>query len=71
MQIHANLPLNLWDELCVTASYLNNLTTIKSLNGKMPYEKWYKKRLNLSHLQEIGCYIFILIQNKHNSKIFE
>ncbi|KAK0468820.1 hypothetical protein IW261DRAFT_1573432 [Armillaria novae-zelandiae] len=71
MQIHASLPSNLWDELYVIASYLNNLTTTKSLSSKTPYKKWFKKKPNLSHLREIGCHAFVLIQNQHNPKIYE
>ncbi|GLB40854.1 putative mitochondrial protein [Lyophyllum shimeji] len=71
MRIAAGCPPNLWDEFYLTASYLHERTLTKSLNGVTPYEMWYERKPDYSHLREIGCRAFILIQNRHNPKIFE
>jgi hypothetical protein len=36
----------------------------------MPYKAWFSHNPNLSHLCKIGCRAFVLIQNRHNPKIF-
>ncbi len=61
MRIHANLPPNMWDKLYIIASYLNNLTTTKSLNKATPYELWENWKPDVSHLRKIGCKAFVLI----------
>ncbi|KAG7443379.1 uncharacterized protein BT62DRAFT_903051, partial [Guyanagaster necrorhizus] len=60
---------NIWDEFYLTAAYFDNLTAIKSPNGMMPYEKWHERRPDVTHLQEISCKAFMLIQNQCNLKI--
>src|SRR5271169_3716651 len=63
MRIYSDLPPNLWDELYLTASYLHARTTTRSLQGSTPFAQWYKRKPNLSHLCEIGCKAFVLIQD--------
>jgi len=41
MQLACNVPPSLWDEFCVTAAYLTNLTATPMLSGKTPYELWH------------------------------
>ena len=53
----------------MTASYLSAHTSIKSL-GKTPYKAWFRTKPDISHLCEIGCKAFVLIQDKHNPKIY-
>ena len=71
MRIYADLPPNLWDELYLTASYLHAQTTTRSSQGSTPFTQWYKKKPNLSHLREIGCQAFVLIQDRNNPKIYQ
>ena len=68
IRLQTGLPPNRWDELAVTASYLSARTPTRSL-GKTPYEVWFGEKLDLSHLREISCRAFILIQGKNNPKI--
>jgi len=70
MQLSCNTPTSLWDEFCATSAYLTNLTALSSLNGKTPYELWFARKPSLSHLREVGCREFALIQT-HNPKIFQ
>src|SRR5258707_1902603 len=69
MQLACNVPAHLWDEFCTTAAYLTNLTMSYSANGTTPHKKWFGTVPSLSHLHEIGCRAFSLIQT-HNLKLF-
>jgi transposase InsO family protein len=69
MRLACNAPLNLWDEFCATSAYLTNLTASSSLQGCTPSELWFQRVPALSHLREIGCRAFALIQS-HNPKLF-
>jgi len=65
-----NAPPLLWDKFCTTATYLTNFTTTPTLNHKMAYEIWFGCWPLLSHLHEIGCCAFVLIQT-NNLKIYQ
>ena len=67
---NAKLPPKLWGECVLTAVYLKNRTPTKALDNKTPYEVWNKRKPNLSHLCEIGCKAFVLIQARHVPKIY-
>lgn len=69
MLISCKAPAELWDEFCATAAYLTNLTSSSSLHGRTPFELWFGRRPSLSHLREIGCRAFALIQTS-NPKVF-
>ncbi len=43
MLIHAGLPSSLWPEAIAAACYITNRLPTKALDGKTPYEAWYKK----------------------------
>jgi len=70
MHLSCNAPASLWDEFCTTSAYLTNLTVLKTLEGKMPYEAWTGRIPSLLHLYEIGCHAFALIQTA-NPKIYQ
>ena len=71
MRIHADLPANLWDELYLTSSHLHAKTPTHSLGNATPFEKWHGREPDYSYMREIGCKAFVLIQNRHNPKIYE
>ena len=71
MCIYAKCPPNMWDEFYMTAGHLQNKTTTRSLEGTTPWEQWYEQKPDYSYMREIGCKVFVLIQNKHNPKIYE
>jgi hypothetical protein len=70
MQLSCNVPADLWDEFCSTSAYLMNLTASSLINGRTLHELWFGKIPSLSHLWEIGCQAFALIQT-NNLKIFQ
>ena len=71
MHIYAKCPPNMWDEFYMTAGHLQNKTTTRLLEGTTPWEQWYERKPDYSYMREIGCKVFVLIQNKHNPKIRE
>jgi hypothetical protein len=71
MRIQCGLPPNRWDEFMSTACYLTVCTPACSQAGITPFEVYYEHKLNLAHLRKIGSCAFVLIQNRHNPKLFE
>lgn len=71
MRSYAKLPPNMWAECVTTATYLIARTPTSSLDGRTPYEGFHGKKPDISHLREFGAKAFVLIQNRHNSKIYE
>jgi transposase InsO family protein len=70
MRIAAGLPETTWGEFVKTASYLFRYRVTKTLpNGVTPYEARFGKKPDVSHLREVGCKAFVLIQNQHVTKI--
>jgi GAG-pre-integrase domain len=70
MRIQCGLPPNRWDEFMSTACYLTVRTPSRSQAGTTPFEAYHGHKPNLSHLREIGSRAFVLIQNRHNPKLF-
>ena len=72
MRIYANCPPYLWDEFYLTAAHLHSKTLTRSLKeGITPWEKYHGQKPDYSYMREIGCRVFILIQNKHNPKVYD
>jgi len=71
MRAYSKLPPFLWDELYLTASHIHTKTMTRSLDNKTPFEMWFGRKPDLTYLREIGCRAFVLIQNRHNPKLWE
>ena len=54
MLAHAGLPHGYWAEAVAAAAYLRNRVTTSPLGDKTPYEMWYGKRPDVSHLRVFG-----------------
>jgi hypothetical protein len=70
MRLACNAPPSFWDKFCATAAYLMNFTPTPTLEHKTAYEAWFGCRLSISHLREIGCCAFALIQT-NNPKVYQ
>jgi transposase InsO family protein len=69
MLIARNLPQFLWDEAVAHAAYLRNRAPTRALEGKTPYEAWYRRKPSVAHLREFGCDVWILDESKSRSKL--
>ena len=57
-------PPKLWRECVQTAAYIRDHTPTRMLKDKTPYEAYYGTCPDLSHLCELGCQGFVLIQSE-------
>ena len=64
MIIANDLPKFLWEYAVLHAAYLHNWSFTKHLSKSMPYEGWYNKKPNVSHLHEFGAPVWILLQGQ-------
>ena len=72
MRIYADCSPYLWDEFYLSAAHLHSKTLTCSLPGGItPWEKYHGRKPDYSYMHEIGCHVFVLIQNKHNPKVFD
>lgn len=69
MLIEKNLPVFLWDKAVVHAAYLWNRAPTRALDGKTPYEAWTGQKLDVVHLHEFGCDVWVLDESKNRSKL--
>ena len=53
------LPLELWGEAVSTCVYVLNRSSTKGVKGKTPYERWNKRKPNMSHLRIFGSLVFV------------
>ena len=65
------LPEFLWEYAINHASYLHNRASTKSLKGLTPYDKWFKKKSNISHLREFGAPVWVLLQGQKEPRKME
>ena len=49
----------------LTLTYIKNCIISRSMKEKTPYKVYYGKRLNISHLWELGCHAKILTVPVH------
>ena len=70
MIAHAGLPDCYWAEAVATAVYLRNCLPTTALNKKMtPYERWYGRKPDLSHLKVFGCIAYAHIPDVKRTKL--
>jgi len=65
------LPAFLWEYAINHSTYLRNRAYTKSLKSQTPYEKWFKKKPNVSHLREFGAPVWVLLQGQKQPKKME
>lgn len=55
MLSHAKLPKMNWAEAVATAAYIQNRMPTSVLEQETPYQRWYDKQPNVSHMTVFGC----------------
>ena len=70
MLAHSGLPDCYWAEAVATAAYLRNRTpTTAFTEKKTPYERWYGRKPNLSHLKVFGCIAYAHVPDLKRTKL--
>jgi transposase InsO family protein len=69
MHISGDAPAFLWDEAVSNAVYLRNRVLVRALPGKTPYEAFFGKKPDVSHLREFGCDVWVLDESTTRSKL--
>ena len=64
-------PEFLWEYAIKHSSYLRNRAYTKSLKHQTPYEKWFTKKPNISHLREFGAPVWVLLQGQKEPRKME
>lgn len=68
MLLSSGLSASFWAEAIATACYLRNRCPTSSLNGGIPYEKWFEKPLNVSYLRTFGTKVHVLYKEPGKDK---
>lgn len=70
MIAHAGLPNCYWAEAVSTAAYLRNRIITTAFDKKMtPFERWYGRKPDLSHLRVFGCMGYAHIPDVQRQKL--
>ena len=65
----SGLPHRFWAEALSTAAYLINQSPTTTLHDMTPFEAWYNKKPNVSHLRVFGCSGFVHIPKDQRKKL--
>jgi hypothetical protein len=53
------MSVEFWGEVVVTAVYLQNRLSTKSLASRTPYEAWHGRKPPVNHMRVFGCRAFV------------
>jgi hypothetical protein len=65
------LPGWFWGKALVTVVYLLNRVPCKAVDGRTPFEVWYKKKSTVHHLKTFGCIVYMRNTKPHLKKLDE
>lgn len=70
MLTHAGLSNGYWAEAVMTAAYLRNRVTTSALQeDKTPFEMWYERKPDISHLRVFGCVAYTHVPDSERKKL--
>ena len=69
MLYHSKLPLNFWAEAVNTAVYIRNRSPTVSCGNKTPFECWFQKKPDVSHMRVFGSLCFVHIPDSQRQKL--
>jgi hypothetical protein len=64
MRLAADLPVFLWEQAVSHAAYVRNRAYNSAIKTSTPYERWYGRKPDVSHLREFGAPVWILLQGQ-------
>ena len=64
MHITTNLPVFLWEYAVAHTAYVQNQAYSSAIKVTTPYEHWYRQKPDVTHLQEFGAPVWILLQGQ-------
>jgi len=62
MRITTDLPVFLWEQAIAHTAYVRNRAYSSAIKVATPYESWFNKKPDVSHLCEFGALVWILLQ---------
>ena len=69
MLLEARLPERFGADAIATAVYILNRNPTKVLTGKTPFEAWFGRRPNLSHVRRFGCDAYLHVPDAQRTKL--
>ena len=69
MILDVNAPKFLWEEAVAYACYLKNLSPTRALSGITPYEAFWGKTPDISHIHQFGQPCWVLVPENRRSKL--
>jgi len=60
----SDLPEFLWEPAVAHAAYIRNHAYTSAIKDQTPYQGWYGKKPNVTHLREFGAPVWILLQGQ-------
>ena len=69
MLLEARLPEPFWADAVAMAVYILNRSPTKALTGKTPFEAWFGRRPNRSHLRHFGCDAYLHVPDAQRMKL--
>ena len=64
MRLAADLPVFLWEQAVAHAAYVHNRAYSSAVKTVTPYEHWHRCKPDVSHLQEFGAPVWVLLQGQ-------
>ena len=69
---HAGLPNHYWAEAVLRncSRYLRNRVVTSTIKeDKIPFEKWHMRKLNVSHLKVLSCFVYAHVTDCSEQKL--
>lgn len=71
LKMQSHVPIQLWSECILIATYLINKMPMEQFNWTTPYERLYETLPHYSHLRKFGCLCFAITMGTHKDKFQE
>ncbi|MFN7881818.1 MAG: DDE-type integrase/transposase/recombinase, partial [bacterium] len=69
MLLDSGLEKSMWAEAMVTANYVRNRSPLKSSEDKTPWERFFQKKPDVSHMRVFGATAYVQVPQKHRQKL--